>query len=61
MEEYITKKEACDILKVSQQTIERYMRMKKIPYFKSGASITCKVLFKKSDIDEYLEKNYKGE
>jgi excisionase family DNA binding protein len=48
-EELLTKKELQEYLKVSHGTIDRLM--KEIPYIKLGR----RVLFKKSDIDKFLE------
>lgn len=61
MENLIDKNKVCEALKISKQTLERYMRNGKIPYFKFGASKNSKVLFKEQDIIEYVQKYYKGE
>jgi excisionase family DNA binding protein len=47
----MTKKEAMDYLKISHQTLFRLMKQKDFPYFK----LERKVLFRKSDIDKWLE------
>jgi len=47
----LTKKEVLEYLRVSRATLDRSL-MKEIPYIKLGK----RVLFRKSDIDAYLEK-----
>lgn len=61
MENLIDKNKVCEVLKISKQTLERYMRNGKIPYFKFGTSKNSKVLFREDDIIEYVQKYYKGE
>jgi excisionase family DNA binding protein len=46
----LTKKEAQEYLRISRTTLERKI-MKEIPYIKLGK----RVLFRKSDIEKYLE------
>jgi len=47
----MTKKEAQGYLKISHQTLHLLMKEKAFPYIK----FKRKVLFKKSDIDKFLE------
>ena len=49
-DEYLTKRDLQELLKISRGMVDRLMR--EIPYIKLGK----KVLFRKSVIDEYLEK-----
>jgi excisionase family DNA binding protein len=49
-DEYLTKSELQKLLKISRGMVDKLM--KEIPYIKLGK----KVLFRKSDIDAYLEK-----
>lgn len=50
-ERLLTKKEVLEYLRVSRSTLDHSL-MKKIPYIKLGK----RVLFRKSDIDAYLDK-----
>ena len=59
MENLIDKNKVCEELKISKQTLERYMRNGKIPYFKFGTSKNSKVLFKEQDIIDYVKNYYK--
>ncbi len=59
MENMIDKNKVCEVLKISKQTLERYMRNGKIPYCKFGTSKNSKVLFKEDDIIEYIQNYYK--
>jgi excisionase family DNA binding protein len=54
MKEWITKKEFAALLGVTVITIERLMKSGKIAYYKSGTSRTCKVMFKNTDVQKYL-------
>jgi len=47
----LTKKEVLEYLRISRSTLDHSL-MKEIPYIKLGK----RVLFRKSDIDAYLEK-----
>jgi len=49
----LTKEEAAKYLHVSRSTINRFM--KEIPYIKLGKGRKGRVLFRKSDIDAFLE------
>jgi len=47
----ITKKEVQEYLRISSATLDRLIKNKNIPHIKLGR----RVLFKKSDIDKFLE------
>lgn len=47
---YKTIVEVADKIRVSQSTLYRYVRLRKIPYIKQGH----RVLFLESDIDEWM-------
>lgn len=49
--EYLTKEEASELLRISRPTLDRMIKRKEIPYIKLGR----RVLFRKKDIDEFLE------
>jgi excisionase family DNA binding protein len=49
-EEFLTKREVQNLLKISRATVDRMM--KEVPYIKLGK----KVLFRMSAIETYLEK-----
>lgn len=49
LDDLLTISEACDYLKVKQNTIHRWKRNKTIPYQKIGT----RTYFKKSDLDSY--------
>ena len=50
-DELFTKKDVLELLKISTATLDRIMKKKEIPYIK----LERKVLFRKSDIDKFLE------
>lgn len=50
--ELLTKKEVAELLRSSIATVDRLMRSKKVKYLK----LEKKVLFRKKDIDAFLEK-----
>jgi len=47
----LSKKQAAEYLNISIGTLEKLMREKELPYIK----LERKVLFRKSDIDKFLE------
>jgi excisionase family DNA binding protein len=49
--EYLTKDECMELLRISKGTLDKLMRRRKIPFIK----LDRRVLFKKSDIDAWLE------
>ena len=53
-EEWLSNDEAAEFLKISTKTLKRYRDFKYIPYSKG----LRKVMFKKSDLLAYLNKNY---
>jgi excisionase family DNA binding protein len=50
-EDLMTKPEVMEYLRISRQTLQRLMRKHAFPFIK----FEKKVLFKRSDIDKYLE------
>jgi len=48
---FMTKKEVQEYLRISPATLDRLMQQKAFPYFK----LERKVLFKKGDIDKFIE------
>lgn len=50
-DEILTKDQVCEYLKISRGTLTRLMNKHAFPYIK----MERKVLFKKEDIDRYLE------
>lgn len=50
-DELLTKGEVQKYLKISHGTLDKLMKQKEIPYIK----LERKVLFRKSDIDKFLE------
>ncbi len=47
----LTRQEAMDYLRISKRTLDNLMRKRDIPFIKIGK----KVLFRKADIDAWLE------
>ena len=56
MTELYDLREACDYLKISQPTMYRLIKQRKIAYSKIGTGRGT-YRFKKEDLDAYLEKN----
>lgn len=55
--EYLTKTEAAEYAKISLATLERLMKRKPpLPYIKLDPGRRGRVLFRKQDIDRWLEK-----
>ena len=54
-ERYLTDKEVIDLLKVSRRTLQEYRAARKIPFILFGG----KVLYRESDIEKLLAKNYR--
>lgn len=50
IETYLTIKEACEILKISRATFNRWMKESKIPFSKVGRIVRIK----KSDIEKVM-------
>lgn len=55
-ERFLTNRDICDILHISQRTLQDWRDTGKIPYIQ----ISGKVLYKESDVKRLLEKNYFG-
>ena len=51
MEKYITAKEVADVVKLSEQTIRRYVMLGQIPFYK----IVRAVRFKPSEIQKWID------
>jgi len=52
-EGFLTKGDLMDYLKISLPTVNRLMRNREVPYVKIGK----KVLFRKIDVDRFVEKH----
>ena len=57
METFYNVKEMMKYLQMSEPSLRRLVGQRKIPFYK----ISGKILFRKSDIEEWLEKKKKGE
>ena len=55
-EHFLTGKEVCERLYISPRTLQNYRDRKIIPY----TQFAGKILYKASDLERMLEKNYKG-
>ena len=55
-ENYLSDKEVADLLKVSRRTLAEYRANGTLPYYALGG----KVLYKRSDIDDVMERCYRG-
>jgi len=53
-EYYLTNKELGELLKISRRTLQRYRSRGLVPYY----ILNGKVLYRESDIQEWLEKHY---
>jgi excisionase family DNA binding protein len=51
--EYLTKQEAQELMRICRATLDRYMASGKLKYIK----LEKKVLFRKKDIDTFLNKH----
>jgi len=51
----LSKKQVMNELNVSYQTLHRYMTQKGLKYYKMGNKHNSKVLFKRNDVNEWLE------
>lgn len=57
MEEYLSKRQVARMLGVCLQTVSRYMQSGRLKYIKYGETKSSRLLFKKSDIVEFMEKH----
>ena len=55
MRKWLTKKQTAELLDISIPTLERRMKAKKITYYKSGDSKSCKVMFDIEDVLKYMK------
>ena len=53
---WLTKKEVCKMLCIHINTLNRWMKQGKIPYYKMGNEKTARVKFRQNDIKLLLEK-----
>lgn len=53
-QKWLTIAEVCSLLNVSKRTLQNKRDRKEIPF----CQISRKILFKSSDVDEYLERHY---
>jgi excisionase family DNA binding protein len=49
--EYLTKEDLRNLLKISRSTLDLYMKRNEVPYIK----LQRRVLFRRADIDKWLE------
>jgi excisionase family DNA binding protein len=49
--DFLTKRELMEFLSISRGTVDNLMKRRELPFFKIGK----RVLFKKTDIDKWLE------
>ncbi len=54
-----TRKETAELLKMSERTLDRYIRSGKIKATKTGAAKRSKVIITAAAINEFLEENTK--
>ena len=53
-EKYMDNKEVCELLHISQRTLQDYRDKGKIAFYK----LEGKILYKESDVEKMLEENY---
>lgn len=56
MEQWLSRKQACDMLGISMPTLNRYMKAGKITYYKNAGYKSAKTKFKLKDVLEFIEK-----
>lgn len=52
---FYTVNEVCKKFNITRATLNRYMKLGKIEYLKTGTSKTCKVLFERHHIDNFIK------
>lgn len=55
--EWLSKYETCKMLKISINTLDRWLKLKKIPYYKMGEEKTSRVWIKKDDVLKFIKKS----
>lgn len=55
MDKWLSKKEACDMLGITEMTMNRYMNAGRITYYKTSEYKSARVHFKESDVLKLLE------
>jgi len=56
---YLTKPELAARLRMQPRTIQRWMKLRIIPFIKLGDGRRATVLFKWSDVDEHLNRHFR--
>lgn len=54
MKQWLTRKETAQRLNISIATLNRLMQKNKIIFYKLGTSRSCRVLFSKKDVDNFV-------
>ena len=54
---WLTKKEACSMLGVHVNTLDRWVKKKKLVCYKMGNEKLARVKFKQEDIEKYIKKS----
>lgn len=52
----LTKKEVSQMLNISVKTINKYMQLGKLKYYKLGDGIKARVRFNKEDVEEFIKR-----
>ncbi len=52
-EEYLTRTEVCELLKIDLSTLWRWMKSNKFPFYGIGNRVYCK----RSEVEDFLNKN----
>lgn len=55
MKDFYTMNEVCRKFRIARSTINRYMNNGKIKYLKTGDARSCKVLFEKAYIEQFIK------
>ena len=56
MPKYLTKKEAAELLRMTESTLDGYRRKGVLPYIKMGVRSNSKVMFDEADLHEFMNR-----
>ena len=56
MPKYLTKKEAAELLRMTESTLDGYRRKGVLPYIKMGVRSNSKVMFDEADLIDFMER-----
>ena len=56
MPKYLTKKEAAELLRMTESTLDEYRRKGVLPYRKMGVRSNSKVMFDESELIDFMER-----